>query len=206
MTEKVLLVGGFIEIIELCEDNNVDIIGIVDPNIKDKYLTYPIIGNEKNIDDWKSGYYEINVVITPDLPSIRKKLAAFYKHNGFNFFTLVSGAAKVSKSSKIGIGSVIQGGSNISSETIIGDFVKVNNHANIMHNSCVGSFSTIAPNAVLLGNVKIGEACYIGANATVLPHITICDNVTIGAGAVVTRNISIPNVTYAGIPARQISK
>jgi len=203
-SKQVLLIGGFVEIIELCEDNKVKIIGIIDPQKKNNYLSYPILGTEEDIDVWRKDFLNYEVLITPDFPKIRKKLVKIYKRNGFSFYTLISNKANISKSSIIRTGSIVQAGANISSESIIGRFVKVNSNANIMHNVEVGNYSTLAPNAVLLGNVKIGQECYIGANSTILPNITICNNVTIGAGAVVTKNIDIPNTTYIGIPAKRL--
>jgi sugar O-acyltransferase (sialic acid O-acetyltransferase NeuD family) len=206
MSDKILLVGGFIEIIELCEENNIEIVGLVDNKKLNENSSLPIIGGEKNINDWKENFLKTKIVVTPDLPNIRKKLVLFYSNHGFGYSTIISNLARVSKSAIIHCGSVIQAGVNISSEVTIGEFVKINNNANVMHNVIIGNFTTIAPNAVILGHVKIGECCYIGANATILPHVSICDNVTIGAGAVVTKSIETPFFTYAGVPARKLLK
>lgn len=206
MSDKVLLIGGFIEIIELCEENNIDIIGIVDLQNIENNLNIPIIGCDRDINIWKPHFNKAKLIITPDLPEVRKKLALFYKKNEFGFSTIVSNKSRISKSATINLGSLIQAGVNISSEVHVGEFVKINNNANIMHNVKVGSYTTIAPNAVLLGHVIIGESCYIGANATILPHISICDNVTIGAGAVVTKNIKTPYSKFAGVPAKKLTK
>jgi len=199
---KILLIGGFVEIIELCEENDIQIIGIVDKQMDRKDESIPIIGNDEDVLQWKNQFLGYDLIITPDLPSLRKKLSLYYQDHGFMFARIISKIARVSKSAIIKDGAVIQAGVNISSETHIGKFVKVNNNANIMHNVSIGNYSTIAPNAVLLGHVKVGESCYIGANSTILPHISICDNVIIGAGAVVTKNIDTPFTTHTGIPAR----
>jgi UDP-N-acetylbacillosamine N-acetyltransferase len=201
MHKKIIIIGGFIEIIELCEENNIEIIGIIDNEKTGEVLSLPIVGNDINIEDWKTIYHDIKLIITPDLPAVRKKLALIYKAHHFECSTIVSNSSRISKSSIIKDGVVIQAGVNLSSEVLVGEFVKINNNANIMHNVTIGNFTTIAPNAVLLGYVRIGEACYIGANATILPHVSICDNVIIGAGAVVTKNIVTPFATYAGVPA-----
>lgn len=206
MNKNILLVGGFIEIIELCEENNISIAGIIDNLKGDEYKSIPIIGSEENILEWLEKFQQFEIIITPDSPGVRKELAMFYESYGFKFTNIVSKDARISKSARIGKGAVVQAGVNISSESEIGNFVKVNNNANIMHNVKVGNYSTIAPNAILLGHVKIGESCYIGANATILPHVKICDNVTIGAGAVVTKNIDTPFTTHIGVPANQLRK
>ena len=206
MNNQILLIGGFVEMIELCEDNEVSIIGIVDNSIADYHNGIPIIGNDDNVIEWCKNYLKYRLVISPDLPAIRRKLVLYYKDQGFQFTNLISNLAKISKSASVGCGSVIQAGTNISSEVHVGNFVKINSNANIMHNSIVGDFTTIAPNAVVLGHVKIGESCYIGANSTILPHVSICDNVIIGAGAVVTKNIETPYTSYVGTPASILKK
>lgn len=204
MKDRIIIIGSFHEIIELCEENNIKIIGLVDNNKVKEYSSIPIIGNEMNIYDWKDEYLDVNIIITPDLPDKRKQLALFYKNHGFCFSTIISKHARISKSAIIHVGSVIQAGVNISSEVTVGEFVKINTCANIMHNVVIGDYTTIAPNAVLLGHVKIGESCYIGANSTILPYVSICDNVTIGAGTVVTKSIETQFSTYVGVPARNL--
>jgi len=206
MNNQIILIGGFIEIIELCKESEIDIIGIVDNNSNKKYRDIPIIGSDDNVLDWRNDFFKYKLLISPDLPAIRKKLFLLYNEYGFKFSTLVSKFARISKSSFVDLGTVIQSGTNISSEVHIGKFVKINTNANVMHNSSLGDFTSIAPNAVVLGHVNIGESCYIGANSTILPHIRICDNVIVGAGAVVTKNIEKPYTTYAGVPARILKK
>lgn len=206
MNDQILLIGGFVEIIELCEENDVNIIGIVDNSIVDNYMGIPIIGNDDNLKVWRVKYLKSKLIITPDTPNVRKKLFLHYEKQGFQFANLISKNARISKSASIDLGTVVQAESNISSEVKIGKFVKVNTMANIMHNSTIGNFTTIAPNAVILGHVRIGESCYIGANATILPHVSICDNVVVGAGAVVTKNIETPNSSYVGVPAYILKK
>ena len=51
----------------------------------------------------------------------------------------------------------------------------------------------------------IGNNVIIGSGAQVLGAITIGDNARIGANSVVSRNVP-PNVTVAGVPAREFSR
>lgn len=203
--KRVILVGGFHEIIESCENNNYEIIGIIDKQGKGKYRDYDIICDDVNAVSLNKFYKEIPLIITPDLPNTRKKLFEYYSILGFTFSTLVSNKANISKSVTLHEGCVIQDMANVSAESVIGKFVKLNAMCNVMHNSKVGDFSTVAPNAVILGYVEIGKYCYIGSNATILPNVSICDNVVVGAGTVVTKNILISG-TYVGIPARLVKK
>lgn len=203
---EVVLVGGFIEIIELCEVSNLQIVGIIDNLTNDELNGYKVIGTDESAETLFSEIYDKSLIITPDLPKLRIKLSKLYDSLGYSFFTLISPFANLSKSAIVGKGSIIQSLVNISSEVKIGAFVKINTYANIMHNVCVGDYTTIAPNVVILGYVTIGKGCYIGANATILPHINIADGVVIGAGAVVTKSIKEENVVFAGIPAKKFTK
>lgn len=202
---RIILVGGFHEIIELAEENSIQIAGIIDNSLKGTYRGYQILSNDENAGNLPDFYKSVPVIITPDKPLSRKILYDYYSDLGFSFSSLVSNRSFISASSTVSLGSVIQKGVNISSEAIIGKFVKLNSLCNVMHDSIVDDFTTIAPNAVILGKVRIGKYCYIGSNATILPGISICNNVIIGAGAVVTKNISTEG-TYIGVPARPLIK
>lgn len=204
MSKKVIIVGGFHEIIELCEDLDLEIIGIIDNNFKDHFRGYPILGGDKDAEHLFNLHKNIPLVITPDSPNIRFQLFKFYSEFGYSFKTIISNRARISRSAIIGDGTIIQDGVNVSANVIIRKFVKLNTGCNVMHDCIINDFVTIAPNAVILGRVVIEEKSYIGANATILPEKNVCKNVIVGAGAVVTKNLIESNIKYAGIPARKL--
>lgn len=201
MKKKVILVGGFHEIIELCEELDFNIIGIFDNNLKDQFLGYKILGEDKEAETLLDSYKKIPLIITPDSPTVRSRLFQLYSKLGYSFETIISKNARISKSAKIGEGTIIQDGVNVSANTIIGKFVKLNTGCNVMHDCIINDFVTIAPNAVILGRVVIDKEAYIGANSTVLPITRIGKRVIVGAGAVVTKNIE-SNIKVKGVPAK----
>lgn len=201
MNREIILIGGFHEIIELCEEIGYKIIGIIDNNLEETYLGYPIIGTDDMAEIIFRKYGNTPLVITPDLPSTRKKLFLLYSKYSFKFETIISPSAKISKSSIIGTGAIIQHQVNVSSNVKIGNFTKLNVGCNVMHDSNIEDFVTVAPNAVILGRVKIGSNTYIGANSTILPDKSIGENVIVGAGAVVAKNFG-SNLIIKGIPAK----
>lgn len=201
MNNKVIIVGAFHEMIELCEVCGFQIVGIIDNQYTGDYNGIPILGTDEDASRLYQDYSDCSIVITPDLPKVREKLAAMYEQAGYQFATVISPKAIISRSAKIGRGTVIQACVNVSAGSTIGDFVKLNTYANIMHDDVVGNFATIAPNAVLLGYVHIGESAYIGANSTVLSRVRIGSGSTVGAGAVVTKDVN-NNLIVKGVPAK----
>ncbi len=202
--KQVLLVGAFHEMIELCEESGLVIVGLIDNNIKaSDYYGYPVLGTDEDAKALHEKYPLCSVVITPDAPTVRKRLAKQYASLGFDFATVIHPSAMISKTARIEQGTVIQRGVHVSSNSHIGRFCKLNVNANIMHDNEVGDYATIAPNAVLLGYVTLEEGVYIGSNSTVLSNMTIGDNSIVGAGAVVVKDVQ-SDCTVVGVPAKSI--
>ena len=199
--KRVILVGGFHEVIELCENCGYEIVGIIDNILTGTYYGYKIIGKDSDAEALYPTYKDCELVITPDSPKIREKLVALYSGYGYKFATVISPEARISKTATIGKGTVIQAGVNVSAETHIGNFVKLNTNCNVMHDNVVGDYVTIAPNAVSLGKIRIGGKAYIGANSTILPNLIIGKGAVVGAGAVVTKNVN-DNTVVKGVPSK----
>ncbi len=204
MHSEVILIGAFRETIELCEDAELKIVGIFDANATGTFAGYPILGTDDDARTQATKWADIPVIISPDSPAVRTRLAAFYEEAGYTLRGVISPQATISRSAKIHPTAVIQAGVNVSADAVIGAHVRLNVRCNIMHDVSVSSYTTAAPNAVVLGRVVIGSAVYVGANSTILPGLTIADGAVVGAGAVVTKNVG-PNLTVAGCPARELS-
>lgn len=77
-------------------------------------------------------------------------------------------------------------------------------------NSAIGPrvcFETVSHNLIekttTHKDITIGERVWIGSSAIILPGVTIGNDTIIGAGSVVTKSFG-PNLTIAGVPAKQI--
>ena len=174
--KKIIIVGAFHETVELCELCNYEIIGIIDGGLTGEFMGYPILGSDKDTATLYAAHKDCLLVISPDSSRVKRKLANLYTNIGFDFATVISPKANISRTATIGKGVVIQSGVNISSSAIIGDFCKLNFNCNIMHDVTIDVFSIIAPNAVILGRVHIGSDVYIGANSTVMSDVAVSDN------------------------------
>lgn len=199
MCKKIVLIGFFSEVVELCEKCGYEIVGYVDNERNDS--VYQFLGNDSEFLDKMEMFLLYELFIVPDSPELREKLYNTYHNKGFRMATLISPNAIVSKSAQIGEGCMIQDGVNVSSNVVLGKCVRVNSMANCMHDVIVDDFCVIAPSAVLLGHVKVLDKAYIGANATILPEIKI-NGGCVGAGAVVTKDVTQEIV--AGVPAKKL--
>lgn len=79
---KVILIGYFNEIIELCEKCNCEIVGIVDREEKGEY---PYLGDDDFFSLNYQKYVNIPLVITPDNPQLRKNYLNDIRHWGSPF-------------------------------------------------------------------------------------------------------------------------
>jgi len=201
MKEKILIVGAYHEMIELCEDCGFEIAGIIDNDYKDEYYGIKIVGTDNDAASLYDEYKDCLVVITPFMPHVRERLYNLYSSIGYKFATLISPLAHVSRFATIGEGTVIQSGVNVAANTTIGRFVKLNTNCNIMHDNTMGDFVTVSPNAVTLGYVNIADRVFLGANSTILPNLSVGEKATVGAGAVVTKNVP-EGATVKGVPAK----
>lgn len=211
MEMKLILIGAFIETIELARRLNFLIIGCSDNNREmlgkspDELFCFGddsvILQNNENLQD------ENLIFITPDSPKVRQRLYVEYRKARFRFANLISDKANISESASFveHSSTMLQDLVNISSNVEIGKGVKINTGANIMHDCKLGDFVTIAPNAVLLGGVIVEDGAYIGANSTILPGVKIGRNAVVGAGAVVTKDVQHNN-TVVGVPAIVLKK
>lgn len=81
----------------------------------------------------------------------------------------------------------------------------INSHAKI------GNFCSIHQGVIIgekpdtTGAPHISDNVYIGPGAKIYGDIQIANNIKIGANSVVNKSFLTPNVTIAGVPAKQVS-
>ena len=207
--QEVILIGGFPETYELCEEVGVDVRGIIDFDAKVVAGTpYAYLGEDRawleSNKDLIGAQNDLRFFVTPDKPALRKKIVALYESYGCRFATLVSPTATVSKNVEMAEGVVVQTLAAVMSCSKIGKCSRINVRATVMHHATIGECVTVAPGAVVLGYVTIGDGAYVGANATVLPYVKIGKGAVIGAGAVVTKDVP-DGETWIGVPARKMA-
>lgn len=121
------------------------------------------------------------------------------------FANIIHPTASVSKTSKIGFGSIIFQNVTIMSNVDIGKHVIILPNSVISHDDIIGDYTCIAGGVCISGSVKVGNSCYMGTNSTVIGNITIGDYCLIGMGSVVINDVG-RNSVVVGNPAQFLRK
>ena len=183
-------------IIDILELQNIKINGIFDDNQDIRsisgYKVAPYSGDMMLSDE--------KVIISIGNNRTRKIIVGQYQ---FNYASAVHSQAVISKSVKIGTGTVIMGNATVNSDTVIKDHVIINTSSSIDHDCKIDDFVHIAPGAVLCGDVKVNEGSLIGAGTVILPGVNIGCWCIVGAGSVIIRDIPDFSVVV-GNPGRVI--
>ncbi|MEH7388537.1 acetyltransferase [Bacillus sp. JJ1521] len=200
--------GGHSKVIEelIKNDKENNIVGFFD----DKYLDFtienniyygPILSATKMIEF----FCDVKFVIAIGNNRIRKRIFDDLDIPDYYYTTLVHQSAVISKSAKIGTGTVIFANAVVNADAKIGSHSIINSSSMIEHDNNIGDFVHISPNATLTGSVEIEDGVHIGAGATIIPNVKVEKWSVIGAGATVISNIP-SNSTAVGVPAVVKSK
>ena len=118
----------------------------------------------------------------------------------FKFPPLFHSSAYISKTARIGRGTIVFANAYVGPNSSIGNFCVLNTNVSIEHDSSIGDQSFLAPSTTLAGNVATGEKCFFGMGSLVSNNILIGSNSVIAANSFVDRNIP-ENSIAAGSPA-----
>ena len=133
---------------------------------------------------------DFEVVIGVGDSKLRQDLVRELIGSNCKFPALIHPRAYVSKSAKIGIGTVVFSNCYIGPKVEIGEFVIVNTNTVVEHNSKVASSTILSPSVTLAGNVVIGERTFVGMGVSVSPMVQIGNDCIIGASSFINVNIS----------------
>jgi sugar O-acyltransferase (sialic acid O-acetyltransferase NeuD family) len=131
----------------------------------------------------------------------RAELWALLRECGLATPTLVHPRAIVSRSARVGDGSVIFGGCVIGAGTELGVNAVCYSGVIVEHDCRLGDHSYLSPGVVLAGSVTVERGAFLGAGAVVVPGVRIGAGAVVAAGAVVIENVP-PGTTVIGVPAR----
>lgn len=161
-----------------------------------------VLGPLNTAKDYKDVYF-VNGIGSPTTFLNKEKIISKMNLSLDRFITLIHPSASISKSAKIGLGSVIFQNVVVGSNVKIGKHVVILPNTVISHDDLVGDYTCVAGCVYISGAVSIGKACYIGAGACVKESLSIGKGSLVGMGSVVIDNVLSRSV-YAGNPAKFI--
>ena len=131
--------------------------------------------------------------------------------SGFGFAPTKTGHVKIPQVGQVVIGNDVEIGANScidrgsTDNTVIGDGTFLDNLVHVAHNVKIGKHCAIAGQVGIAGSAVIGDYVAFGGKASVAGHLEVGNHAKLAAKSGVTK--SLPgNETYAGMPARKISK
>ncbi|SEJ29115.1 sugar O-acyltransferase, sialic acid O-acetyltransferase NeuD family [Myroides marinus] len=159
--------------------------------------TYEVFEKYKNDSDVKF----IFQLFRPDLMKERIELLLSYGIPLERFGSFIHPSAIVSRSAKIGYGTVVLANSVVNSQSILGNFCTLHSNVLIGHDTTIDDYTFIAAHNVIGSSTKIGKANFFGLNSSINNYITIGDYCFVAMASNVIK--SIDNETKVkGNPAK----
>ncbi len=177
-----------IEVIESIK--NIEIIGLIDNDLKKKIGKYKVVCDEKNIFKLKKNTKNL-VLGVGSLNNNSNRINIFnrYKKWGFNFPTLVSKHSFVSSQSNLGEGTIVFNHVFINSGSSIGSNCIINNKSLIEHDVKIHDHCHISTGVTVNGNCEILEGSFVGSGSTILNNLRLKKNSFIKIGTIQKKNL-----------------
>lgn len=206
LDKKVILIGysGHAYVVaDIAIENQYNIIGYTEKiSAQNNPFNLNYAGYEREIDFFENNK-DIGFIIGIGDNLIREKIYNLITSKNAEIMTLISNAASISQSAKIGSGTFINRNVIINAFAKIGKNVILNTACIIEHECEISDSVHIAPGAVLAGNVIVGQRSFIGANSVIKQGVKIGKDVVIGAGTVVISDVP-DGIKIVGNPGRYI--
>jgi len=119
----------------------------------------------------------------------RAELFRSLKEAGATVPTLVHPRAAVSRSCRIGEGSVVFPGVVLGSHVRVGINAVVYSGVVAEHDCAIADHAYLSPGVILCGGVTVQAGAFIGAGAVVVPGVTLEEGTRVRAGAVVSADV-----------------
>lgn len=131
----------------------------------------------------------------------RPGLFQFLKESGIAVPSLIHPRAVVSRSCRVGEGTVVFPGSVLGAAVNVGDNAVVYSGVVAEHDCRIADHAYLSPGVILSGDVTVGVGAFLGTGAVVLPGVTVGKGAVVAAGAVVLSDVAAGE-TVVGVPAR----
>lgn len=180
-----------IEVIEMSGVFN--ILGLVGEiaELGQKELGYEVIATDSQLADLREKC-DFAIVAVGQIKSPQKRINLFElgRSYGYEFPSIVSPTAHVSKHASIGGGSIVMPGSVIMPGVNVGQNCIVNSQSLLEHDTTVEDHCHISTGAVINGGSRIGRGSFVGSGTVIKQGITVGSDCFIGMGHVLKQDIA----------------
>lgn len=193
--------GGHASVlVDLLRHQNRTILAVISPDdtsTRPAFDGIPRLSNDEDISQFSPDDVRLvnGIGMMPKSP-LRKKVNQRFLDLGYQFETVISEQALVSKHAHLQDGAQVLKGAIVQCGAVIGEHSIINTGALIEHDTVIGEHNHIAPRAVLCGGIVTQSDVYVGANATVIQNLKLAQNVVVAAGAIVTCHLDAHQVCY----------
>lgn len=191
---RILLIGGggfAKEVHEIADLSGHRVIGYVADAAG--VVDLPYLGGVDALSELRSQFDQIMVAFgAVDRRSLvrRAELIGRIEAEGYEFASLVSPHATISRGVSVAPGAFVAHGVTVSVDAKVGRHAILNTAAVVGHDAVIGDRSIVAPCAFLGGAAVIGEDCLVGPNAVVLEGRNVGNHVIISLGGLVLRSVA----------------
>ena len=212
ITNLILIGGGdsCIEIIDLIGDinkfnlnNKINIVGILDDNIKKKICGIKVLGKINSFKKYPKLNFFLNVHSYKNR-FIRSKIIKNIKQIKKKFINLIHPSSLIGKDVRIGNGNCIYNNCNIFSGSSIEDFNILMPNVSVATKSSLRTNIFIGKNVSLSVKTKIMNNCSLQPNCTLLENISIAEGIRSMPNSLISRSFTKKNILIGGYPARFI--
>ena len=168
------------------------IMGIIDKDGSSTkhILGYDVMGTDKDLESLLLRCSDALVTVGQiKSPEIRISLFERAKSLGFSFPVISSKHSYISKSARIGEGTILLNHSLINTSVKVDANCIINTKALIEHDARIGSHCHVSTGAIINGGVIVEDRCFIGSGAIIHEGVTIGADSIVSAGQVIRKDI-----------------
>ncbi len=212
--EKVIIIGGKGTAIVVAEQiydaqikhkANIELLGFAfdDESYGNEINGFPVLSKTKEVYEKYKDYDDVKFIFQmyrADLLKERAELKNSYNIPEDRFCIFIHPTCTISRSAKIGVGTVIMANTVVNPNAVIGKFCTIQSNATIGHDSKMGDFNFIAAQATV-GNIVMGDRNFMGINSCTNNFITIGSDCFIGMASNVVKSVPSNTKVY-GNPAK----
>lgn len=171
----------------------------MDAELRLRLCGYEVIATDDNLRKL-AAEYRYALITVGQIKSAESRIRLFLQalEVGFEFPTIVSSKAHVSKHAHIGAGSIVMHGAVVNANARVGKNCIINSCALIEHDVEVGNHCHIATGAILNGNVIVGDSSFIGSGTVTMHGISIGASCLVGMASVVRHNLPGETTYWSG--------